>query len=303
MNLKKYSSHIFALFLFFGHTKCGCNDDYIKQEKEGYYTQNHYKLSTLECFKETIIIPESDHLITNLRKKLKKRIPEWRAAGTEENPYDLWNNFYNEEIRKVIKNLDKEHHIPLEKYYEKVGNLFKDSTETNEKEVIKEATKLRANGRLIEAFKACIEEKYKKPEDIFATKATLAYQNFLYFILKKANGLPRKLKKSYSDLAQWKKDGHPTGEALWKKIRSTCDKPLNCSNVYNQKENREAIAQSLKLIDKLADNHALSYKDLAETIPHGIQKFKDIVDEKGLGEKEDIKSLKRYISLYQPFQK
>lgn len=299
MNLKKYCRHTFSLLLC-----CGCmyKHTHTLQEKKEYYTQNPYKLYTLESFQSTIIQASPD-AITSLRKKLADRSPKWSTSGTEKKPYELWNNFLKQETPKeIVTALQKAGYDTtlLENYYNRLSNLFRDPTEEHEKKVIEAIKKLQANPKLEQAFKECIATRYNNPATIYLTKVTLEYQELLYFILGKTNMLYRKLKKWQSNLVKWQEDGHPTGQALWKLIQQNYNKLLSNSKLYKYKENQEAIEQSLRLMDQLADDpYSLSYKDFLETLPHGIKQLKDILYEVGLKEKNDIdiKSLTNYLGL------
>ena len=298
MHLKKYSYHTVALLLF-----CGCisESEYTSEEKKGYYTQNTYKLGALESFEKTIGLL-SPSVITKFRKKLEERIPKWRASGTEKAPYKIWNDFFNKEmLENIVKKLEEQHDTTLLKnYYSRLGNLFKSPTEENEKEVIEAIKKLQADATLEQAFKMSIAERYHKPETIYLTESTLAYQELVCFILNKRNTLSIKLKKLQSNLAKWQEDGHPSGQHLWNTVQKKYGKLLKNFPLYAYRQNLKAIEQSLKLIDQLADNpYSLSYKDLLETLPHGIRLLNDILSEVGLEGKDDtdIKLLKTYLDL------
>lgn len=305
MNLSIYSSRTFALLVC-----CGCTskNGYILQEKEGYYTQNDYQLDTLESFEQTICILTSPDAITNFRKKLADRTSKWCTSGTEKTPYELWNNFFKQEIvEKIVKKLQKQTYdtILLENYYDSFGKLFKEPTEENEKEVITSIKKLQANATLEQAFKTCIAERYNKPETINLTKSTLEYQELLYFMLNKPNKnntLHIKLRKFQSNLVKWKEDGHPTGQQLWNRIQEKEINLLNDAPLYAYTQNREAIEQSLKLIDQLADNpYILSYKDLLATLPHGIKQLNGLLYQVQLKETDDTKLLNVYLRLVASF--
>lgn len=304
MHLKKHSYHTFALllfiFIFCGFNKCGCTDDYISQDKKGYYTENRYVPSRFDLFEKTISILEAADDITNLRKKLKDNIKKWCTAGTEKKPYEIFHTFFTDAVQvNIVEALRKKYDTTLlENYYDRVGNLFKEPTEANEKEVIATVSKLQANSELMKAIKAYIEANYHNPTTLYLNKPTLEYQELLYFILGKSHALHINLIKLHSNLSKWKEDGHPAGLELWKETQKTYDKLLKGSKFYGYTENREAINNSLRLMNQLADSpYGLSYKDLLETLPHGVDKLKNILYEVRLEEKKDIRLLKTYLEL------
>ncbi|MGI2257327.1 hypothetical protein ACRRVD_02020 [Candidatus Cardinium hertigii] len=300
MNLRKYPSHTFALLLFCGST---CNNQYISQEEEGYYTQNDFQLSRIESFEKTIFTLESPDEISDFRKKLADRTKKWCTTDTEKTPDELWNNFFKEEIEeKIIKNLQQKHDTTLlESYYDRFGKLFKAPTKENEKELISAMKKLQANTTLMQAFKIYIAEEYNNPENINLTKAILAYQECLYFIQNKPEKnymLHNKLKRLQYYLLKWEKDGHKTGQQLWESIQkeTKTNKLLNEVKSYTYQKNKEAIAKSLELLDELTkDLYSLSYKDLLETLPHGIKKLNGILYQLELKKTDDIKLLTSYL--------
>ncbi|CAH2560041.1 hypothetical protein [Cardinium endosymbiont of Oedothorax gibbosus] len=297
MHVKKYSCHTFALLLF-----CGCRNknEYTRQEERGYHTQNHHTVVSfsIESFERTIR-PLSFDEVTKFRTKLSGRTSEWCTSGTEEKPCKLWKEFRQTIPEEIVQELKKEDDTTLlENYYDRLGNLFKAPTEENEKEVIDAIQKLQANVKLTQAWESYLAARYNNPATIYLTKATLAYQELFYFILEENNTLHIKLKKCQSNLVKWQKDGHPIGQALWKLIQQDYSRQLNSSKSH--KYNKAAIAQSLKLMDQLADNpYSLSYKDFLETLPYGIGKLKDTLYEVGLKESDhiNIKLLRTYIDL------
>ncbi|WP_243517713.1 hypothetical protein [Candidatus Cardinium sp. cBcalN1] len=306
MNLKKYSSYIIALLFCHGCDQCD-NNAYKQEEEKGYYTKNLYKLDKIESFETTITTLQSPDEITKFRKKLADRSPKWSVTGTEKKPYRLWISFYNKAIlENIVKEVAKKHDSRLlENFFKSFGKLFKEPTEATEKEVIASLKKLKAHTTLVAAFKECIAERYNKPETIYLSQETLEYEEFLYFILNESNKNNRrhiKLKKLQVNLKKWKKDGLPSGEELWKKIQEQEEKEkrsLQNSKIYRYKENQQAIAESLRLINQLMhDPYSLTYKDLLETLPHGKNKLENILDE--LLENRDhinIQSLKRYLRI------
>ncbi|CCM10257.1 protein of unknown function [Cardinium endosymbiont cEper1 of Encarsia pergandiella] len=299
MNLRKYPSHTLALLLFCGST-CNKEYQYISQEDEGYYTQNHFKLSSIESFEKTISMLESPDEISDFRKKLADRTKKWCTTDTEKNPDELWNNFFKEEIEeKIIKKLQQKHDTTLLKsYYDRFGKLLKAPTKENEKALLTSMKKLQANTTLMEAFKICIAEEYAKPKNIKVTEAILAYQECLYFICNKPDMLHNKLKRLQSYLLKWKKDGHKTGQQLWQSIQEEkqINKILDSAKFYRYEKNKQAIATSLRLLDQLAnDLYSLSYEDLLSTLPHGITKLNGILYEIELKKTDDIKLLTSYL--------
>ncbi|MGI2299611.1 hypothetical protein [Candidatus Cardinium hertigii] len=302
MNLRKYPSHTLALLLFCGST---CNNQYISQEEEGYYTQNDFQLNRIESFEKTISILESPDVISDFRKKLENRTKKWCITDTEEKPDELWNNFFKEEIEeKIIKKLQQDHSIDtnlLESYYDCLGKLFKAPTKENEKELTASMKKLQANPTLMQAFKTCIAEKYGNPETIKLTKTILAYQECLYFIQNKPESnymLHNKLNRLQRYLVKWKKDGHKTGQQLWQSIQEEkqINKVLHSAKLYKYEKNKNAIATSLRLLDQLAnDLYSLSYEDLLSTLPHGISKLNGILWELEFKKIDDIKLLTSYL--------
>ena len=298
MNLKKYSSYIFALLLC-----CGCDrNNYIAEEEKGVYTHNPYKLGKVELFK--LILKSADE-ITKFSKKLKDRIPKWLVTDQETQPYAIWKDFFDNEIQKnIITTLTNQDHIErLEAYYDKFGSLFKDPTEANAKDLIRAAKVLKADSKLIGALNKVIEEKYARPENIYLTDSILAYNEFFFFILEKDMSVPRtELIRSQHNLAQWKIDKRPTGQALWERITKNHIKLIKDIKLYLYPDNKKAIQESLKLIDdKLTVSlKETSYKDLLETIPHGIRLIRKILDAAALAEKddEDIQLLKVYLRLF-----
>ncbi|MGI2298535.1 hypothetical protein ACRRVB_01880 [Candidatus Cardinium hertigii] len=308
MNLRKYPSHTLALLLFYGST---CNNQYMSQEEEGYYTQNHFKLSKIESFEKTISMPASPDEISDFRKDLEDRTEKWCTTDAEEKPDALWNTFFKEEIEeKIIKKLQQDHKMNttlLESYYDCLGKLFKAPTKENEKALSNAMKKLQANTTLMQAFKTCIAEKYDNPETIKLTKTILAYQECLYFIRNKPEKnymLHNKLKKLKCYLLKWKKDGHKTGQELWESIKQDkkTNKLLNEVKSYTYQKNKKAIAKSLELLDQLAnDPYSLSYKDLLETLPDGIKKLNDILYQLELKNTDDIKLLSTYLKIIDNF--
>ena len=303
MNLKKYASYITTLLFFYG---CHSSDNnaYKLEEEKKYYTQNSYKLDTIKFFEKTITIPESCDDVTKFKTKLTNRGPKWSIAGTEKKPYDIWSNFFNEDIvPNIVNKLAEKHDTTLlENYYDKFGELFRESTKKNEEEVSDSLKKLRANKTLVQAFKKCIAEKYHQPETIYLSQPRLEYQEFFYFIFNefgKDNKQHINLKKLKANLEQWKKDGHPSGAELWQKIQQEEKTSLQKSKIYQYKENQQAITQSLRLINQLMHHlYSLTYKDLLETLPHGKKKLKDILHEVLENkEKKNIKLLRTYLRL------
>ena len=295
MDFKKYFYYTFAFLLF-----CGCpnspREQYPNEEAEGYYTKNHYRLISVEPFEEAIkiLLPDA---ITNLRKKLTDRLPQWHTTGKEKSPLKLWNDFFTSQIQpNILEKLKRKQYNTtiLENYYKAFRELFKAATEENEKKLIEEAKKVQADTKLIDGWKTCIKESYNSPETIYLTKPTLDYQAFLCFILEKPNPLIAQLSNLQADLKTWKIEARPTGQALWIKMQNDYKSLLEGSKFYRYEANRKAIEESLRIIDQLTDDpHSLSYKDLLETLPHGIDQYSNILVE--IGVKED--KLKLYLDL------
>ncbi|AXI23934.1 hypothetical protein CE557_090 [Cardinium endosymbiont of Sogatella furcifera] len=301
MHLKKYFCYTFVLILFCRCTD-GCkNKSYIYEEEEGYYTQNSYKLGLLDSLEEAFILSTPD-TITDWSQKLAKRNPEWRITGTESEPYTLWNDFFTKEITvTIVAKLKKERDTTLlENCYDAFGNLLRATTKDNEQALIAAIKKVQADAKLMQAFKACIKAHYNNPGSILLTKEKLAYNRFICFISETYDSLLSKLQRCQANIKKWHTDCHTNGQTLWEKIKQTHQKELACSTLYKYKKNQEAIVQSLKIIDQLADQlYNLSYKDLLETLPHGIKLFNDIVYEVGLEAKDskDIQALTIYLRL------
>ncbi|MCT4697325.1 MAG: hypothetical protein V3581_01710 [Candidatus Cardinium sp.] len=301
MHLKKYFCYTFVLLLF-----CGCTDrckgrGYIYQEEEGYYTQNPYKLGAFESFGAAFILSTPEAII-DWSKKLADRKPKWLITGTEPEPYTLWNDFFTKEIAvKIVAKLKKEHDTTLlENCYDAFGNLLKAPTNENTQELIAAVKKVQTDAKLIQAFKACIEEGYNNRERIVLSKEGLKFQAFMCFISEIYDSLLNNLQRCQSNIKKWHIDRHTNGQILWEKIKQTHGKELKYARVYKYKKNQEAIVQSLKIIDHLADHlYGLSYKDLLETLPHGIKLFNDIVYEVGLEaeDNKDIQALTTYLRL------
>jgi len=306
MNLRKYPTHTLALLLFCGST---CNNQYISQEEEGYYTQNNFKLSRVESFTKTISMLESPDEIGDFRKKLEDRTKKWCTTDREKNPDELWNIFFKKEIEaKIIQKLEKNHDTTfLKNYYDHLEELFKAPTKENEKALITSIKKLQANATLMEAFKICIAEKYDNPENINLTKPILAYQECLYFIQNKPEKnymLHNKLKRLQYYLLKWEKDGHQTGPQLWQSIQKEekTNKLLKEVKSYTYQKNKEAIEKSLELLHALAkDLYSLSYKDLLETLPYGISKLNSILYQLELKKTDEIKLLTNYLKFIENF--
>ncbi len=301
MNFKKYTCYTFALLLF---SICACKQhyEYKREEEAEYYTKNAYKLEKLGSAETSIILISSDE-VPNFTKKLKKGIPKWLVTGQEKKPYELWKNFFNQELKEqLLKNIPNQNdRIDLEDYFKKFGHLIEEPTEKNEKALIEAIKKLEANYKLMELLKALIVARYNNPETICISEATLEYQEFIHFILNdsnKNNTRRLKIEKVHADLVQWKHNGYPSGIELWKTIQKNYREALKASQLYRYKKNKEAIEELLRLMDHLADHpYSMTYRDLLSVLPNGIDKLKGMLSDIGLEEKKDIKLLKIYLDL------
>jgi hypothetical protein len=164
--------------------------------------------------------------------------------------------------------------------------------------MIKASKKLKADTNAQQALKAFVRKMYNEPEKVKLTKAKLTYQEFLYFILdKNQNAQHLKMKKMHANLTKWKQDGHPTGLQLWKGIVEQNKEKFNKdSMIFKYPQNQRAIKESLKIADRLTDDpYSLTYKELQETLPHGLEQLDAILSEVHLKKEEgDIKLLKTY---------
>ncbi|TSJ81087.1 MAG: hypothetical protein NMK33_00970 [Candidatus Cardinium sp.] len=301
MNLKKYSSYIFALLLC-----CGCfTNKYTDEEREGYYTWNPYKLGEVEPFK--LILKPANEII-KFSKKLQDRIPKWCDTGQEKQLYAIWKDFFTQEIQPNITDQLKRTHNThlLEDYYEQLGKLFKGPTAASEEALISASKALQADTKLIAAFEEAIAKRHAEPENICFIQPILEYQKFLYFILERYAKFD-KLEESRYNLVKWKDAERPTGTDLWEKIEEKYKNLLENVQWYSvtvkrdgvkRSVNQESIKKCLMRIDDWAANKDLTYKDLLETIPHGIDLIRKILSEAALEEKEDAKLLKTYLGLF-----
>lgn len=301
---KKYFTYILAVVFL-----CRCQDqkctgqkDYLAEEEKEFFTQNLHKLEQLDQFSSILVLKICPEYITKLREKLADRSPQWLATGREAKPFQIWTAFYKEAVSPMIQTISTKHRVPfLQEYYNNLGELFKESTQLNEKKVIESIKKLQPDADLTEAVKQYIAEKYSKPETIYVSKPLLEYQEFLYFILNdptKNNTLHTKLKKLQYELKKWKEDGNPTGRELWQAIKKNHGELLKRSPLYRYKENQEAIQRSLILMDQIQDDfYRLTYRDLLEILPHGTKKRRQILAEPQFKNIYDTKLMNKYDEL------
>lgn len=293
MSLKKHLLRnclaISSLIIFCGN----CNNNHITQEEEDFYTRNSYKIPeyTSEEFQQMLVV-KSPSDITNFRKQFIEKGPKWLASGTEPKPHELWNRFRAE----VLKELE-EQFSSLKNYFDSFGKLLEDPTASNEKKLIGANKKLQTDPKAEKALRALVQNIYNRN----LTESLLAYQEFDQFIHdNEANTLHLNIKKLHSTLAGWKKDGYLSGLQLWNNIiKQEKDKLMKESMVFKYVANQTAIEDSLKIADRLANSaYCVNYKELKETLPHGLEKLNTILDEVYyLKEQGDVMLLKRYCKL------
>ncbi|WP_339044692.1 hypothetical protein [Cardinium endosymbiont of Tipula unca] len=294
MSLKKYLLRSYfatiSLIVFCGN----CHNTHLAQEEEDFYTNNTYTLPEYspEEFKQLLSI-KSPNDITNFRKKLEKKIPKWLASGTEVKPSELWSHFRAE----VLKTLEEEGLPTLKNYHDSFGKLLEEPTEANEKKMIAANEELQANPKAAQALRTFFQHIYNKN----LTESLLAYHEFAQFVhSKKTNNLHLSIKRLHSSLASWKKDGYLSGLQLWHKImQKEKNKLTKESKVFRYTENQKATEESLKLTDQLANSpYCVNYKELQETLPHGLEKLNTILDDVYyLKEQGDVALLKRYCAI------
>lgn len=280
---------IASLIIFCGN----CNNNHITQEEEDFYTRNAYKLPeyTSEEFQQ-MLIEKSPSDIANFRKQLIEKGPKWLTSGTEPKAHELWNRFRTE----ILKELEAQF-SSLINYFDSFGKLLEDPTAANEKKLIDANKKLQTDPKAAKALRTFVQNMHNQN----LTESLLAYQEFDQFIHdNESNTLHLNIKKLHSTLAGWKKDGYLSGLQLWNNIiKQEKDKLMKESMVFKYVANQKAIEESLKIAARLANStYCVNYKELKETLPHGLEKLNTILDEVYyLKEQGDVVLLKRYCKL------
>ncbi|TDG94596.1 hypothetical protein [Cardinium endosymbiont of Culicoides punctatus] len=297
MDLKKYLLNSFlsvcSTIIFCN----SCNNKHIAEEERDFYTQNTHKLPeyTPEELQQIVLI-NSPEVITGFRKKLKEKGTKWLTSGTEPKPYDLWSS-YRENDLKGLEQLFPS----LKNLFDAFGKLIKNPTEEHEEEVVAINKKLPTDDpKAAEALRTFAQNIINQK----LTESLLAYQSFFQFVHYDdddhvINNFHVTIKQLHANLAGWEKDGNLSGTKLWKNIiQKEKANLIKHSKEFQYSENKKAIEESLKIAERLAISpYCVSYKELKETLPHGLDKLKTILGEVHLKETADVDLLKRYCKL------
>lgn len=276
-----------------------CHRNYASQEAEAYYTHNPYPSPsyTAEEFEKMLVV-KSPEEIGNFRKKLEKRLPQWFSSGTEPTPFALWQDYR----KQVLSELEEDSDL-LTHCYNQWGALLQTPNETTEKEAMEAYKQLQADAPAQQKLRSFVRKIYNHPGCFTCSEAALAYQSLVHFIEDKKNNSQQlqhlRLKQLHSNLKKWRKDGHPSGVALWHMVQQQYFKQLEKNAVlFQYPQNRQAIEKSFESIDRLTDNpYCLNYNDLQSNIPHGLTQFDAILTEASLREVGAVKELKLYRNL------
>ena len=301
---KKYFTSclsLFALILFCGNK---CNNNYIEQEQENYYTENIYKLPdyTGEENKDFFYRQFKYSLpqyMSGLREKIEKCNPKWKTSGTEKDPYILWQDYRAAHfLADVFTQSETFNH-----YLDSWGHLIEAPTEANEQK-LKIAYQLFQADEKSQDLLAIAYQQDSNPIHHRLTQADLAYQEWYYFMLQNDLNhtgcmLHGNIKRLSASLAEWQKEQRPTGRKLWDAFQDQFRDRLTVSKIFQYEKNKVAIKESLAIADRLAANpYNLNYQELLEKLPHGIKQLHSILQELSLEEAEDIKLLNNYLKIF-----
>ncbi|MBX9889938.1 MAG: hypothetical protein K2X94_01560 [Amoebophilaceae bacterium] len=296
MHSKKYFFRVSLSWVFTVLCCAQCDhSSHLSQAKKGYYTDNAYKLPTYTAEEfEPIFVEQSPNKLTHFRKELEKKRAKWLVTGKERAPEELW-----EDLRADLLNKETTKSECLHRYYHSWGDLLKAPTEANEKRVLEAGKQLKADKDAPEKFKEWARNLYNEPEDFKLTKALLSYQEFFYFITEDPYNIAHlKVKRIHSYLGKWQEDDHLPGIQLWEAITKEQEALLDHSVWFAYPKNQAAIIASLTILARLKDDpYSLTYKELQETLPYGIQKLEAVLDEVDFKDEEKVKLLKTYLSL------
>ncbi|HLP34642.1 MAG TPA: hypothetical protein VK133_01475 [Amoebophilaceae bacterium] len=300
MNKKKYFSSGWMMVVSMAWCAAKChNKHYAPEEAEAYYTHNPYvpPSYTPEEFEKMLVI-KSPEEIGEFRKKLEKRLPQWTSSGTEPTPFALWQNYRQQVLSELEKGSDRLTHC-----YNQWGALLQTPNEATEKEVVEAYKQLQADVHAQQRLRSFVLKLYNHPNSFICSESALAYQSLICFIIEDKKNMLHlqhlRQKQLHSNLKQWKKDGHPSGVALWKMVQEQHFKKLKENAVlFQYQKNLEAIEKCLVSIDRLVQEpDSLSYEALQSTIPHGLTQLDVILAEASLKEEGVVKALKLYRNL------
>jgi len=303
MNAKK---HLWNPLLYVGSTLllasnynyCNKSDAIKKREESNFYTENRYTLPTYtpEEFAKMFSMSSSKE-ITAFRKELNQKLPKWKAGGREKEPYTLWENF-NKEFFPNPEDLPKH----LSNYHNSWANLLKNPTQENEAQLISSIQQLNADATAKAYLQNQVEIYYNDPMRLKLTKAFLEYQEFLDFIVGENTKMRRWNDQEHHLLQKWKEAGHKSGLSLWEAILEQHGKELREKFVLlTEPKNQQAIKNSLQILDDLTERpYGLTYKELEETVPHGLELLDIVLSHEELlkGDNKNRALLKEYCAFF-----